>query len=194
MRGVRHGGSARRVGADVVSLDRRVGHSAEINAVGVAGDHVAFAGHRATNLRARGSAVQVDASYAIADGGGPGRVDADIVADDDGPGKSTLADKNAFLGVAGNDIASGGGDPANRVVARTVGDKDAVPGISGRGHAGGVGADVVAGDKILPAVFQENAVAAEVVDRQTANDGVAGRNIQTVKIEHTSLAHNVDER
>ena len=135
-----------RVGSDlVVADDGAVGASpVDLDAVaGVAADGVVV------DIGIVGTAVDEDAVLAVAERGRRVRVDANVVPTDVVVERAYPGHMDAVARVAGDHVAIGRVRAADRIEIRATGDQDTVQTVAERGHAGRVGTDVVAADRIV---------------------------------------------
>ena len=162
--------ASRLVRADVVSFDGIVRHRAagQVDSVaGVPRDNVAFAGPRPADAIQAGPACRdlrsVDAEFnarAIGHCRGAAKIGADIIALDRRR-RRAVKNRDAFVGIAGNNIALARIRSANGVARRGIADdEDSNAAVVGHGGlAGRVGTDKVACDEIVVRAEKDDAVA-----------------------------------
>ena len=144
----------------------------QINAIGhVAGGDVAFAGLGPADQVATGAAFRADA-VVVGDSVGAGAIDTDIVADD--RVAVGVADPDADMLIAGNDVALGRRDTADGIVVGTADEFDAVV-VAGGGGGVRVNADVVASNPVVMRTGAEDFDAIEkFLDAETGDGDVGG--------------------
>src|SRR5207248_8876190 len=112
----------------------------------------------------------------VAHGGIAGGIGADEVARDHVGRRAGAGDHNPGATVARDDVAGTARRAADGVAGRRVRDLHAVDAVAHGGGTGGVGADEVAGDRIVRSarVGEVDAVIPVARDHVAAADGVAG--------------------
>ena len=184
-------GRPRRIRADIVAGDdvARGGRAGDFNPrTRVARNHVPRAGGSSADGVVR-SAGDQDAVEAIGPGRAPGGVQADVVPFDD-VARRTRFQPHAPVGIAGNDVALGGGRPADDGIGR-IGEHDSRA--VGRRRVIGPKSEIVGLDDRPVDACDLNAVApGKAVDGKALDRHVVRGNVESVIRVRSSL--ELDQR